>query len=88
VSILNVFKSLFTLARAKMKQSSQGKVSPMLPDVPDFGALGIGNRIPDSGSHRQSGPRLRKLRQIRKNKNKMASRSRRVNQARREGVNL
>jgi len=82
----NVFKNLFSLARAGMKQSAHSKVSDMLPDVPDMGALGSGGRV--AARTIKPGPRLRSFRKARKVRNKMAAMSRRVNNARREGVNV
>ena len=82
----NVFKNLFSLIRAKMKQSSYRKISDMLPDVPDMGVLGSGGRI--SGRVVKAGPALRKFRKARKVRNKMAARSRRVNRMRAEGVSI
>ena len=82
----NVFKNLFSLVRAKMKQSSHRKISDMLPDVPDMGVLGSGGRI--SGRVVKAGPALRKFRKERKVRNKMAARSRRVNRMRAEGVSI
>uniref|UniRef100_A0A6M3LBA8 Uncharacterized protein n=1 Tax=viral metagenome TaxID=1070528 RepID=A0A6M3LBA8_9ZZZZ len=82
MGFLSAFKNIFALTRAKMKQSSKNT----LPDVPDLGTLGSGGRMP--GRVVKTGPALRKFRKERKVRNKMAARSRRVNQARREGVSI
>jgi len=82
MGILSVFKNMFALTRAKMKQSSKNT----LPDVPDLGTLGSGGRV--SGRVVKTGPALRAYRKARKVRSKMAARSRRVNNARREGVSI
>ena len=86
MKITNIFKSVFALARARMKQSRKPGASAMLPDMPDFGALGSGGRV--AARTVKPGPVLRKYRRLRKARNKMAARSRRVNNARRKGVSI
>ena len=51
-----------------------------------MGALGSGGRV--AARTIKPGPRLRSFRKARKVRNKMAAMSRRVNNARREGVNV
>jgi len=79
MGILSVFKNMFALTRARIKRSAPNT----LPDVPDLGTLGSGRRV--AGRVVKTGPALRRVRKARKVRNKMAARSRRVNQARREG---
>jgi len=86
MKITNIFKSVFTLARARMKQSRKPGVSDMLPDMPDFGTLGSGGRI--AARTVKPGPVLRKYRRLRKARNKIAAIPRRVNHARRKGVSI
>ena len=82
MGILSVIKNMFALTRAQMKQSAHNT----LPDVPDLGTLGSSGRVP--GRVIKTGPALRKFRKERKVRNKMAAMSRRVNNARREGVSI
>jgi len=82
----NIFKELFALARAKMKQSKKPGKSAILPDAPDFGTLNSGARVP--GRAIKTGPALRKYRQGRKIRNKMSARSRRINQKIVKGVSI
>jgi len=82
MGMLSVFKNMFALTRAKMKRSSKNT----LLDVPDLGTLGSGGRV--AARTMKPGPALRIYRKERKVRNKMAARSRRVNQARREGVSI
>ena len=76
---LSLFTGMFGMMRAKMKQDAHNT----LPDIPDLGTLGSGRRV--AGRVVKTGPALRRVRKARKVRNKMAARSRRVNQARREG---
>jgi len=82
MGMFSLFTGLFGMMRAKMKAGAHNS----LPDVPDLGTLGSGGRV--SGRVAKTGPALRKFRKARKVRNKMAARSRRVNQARREGVSI
>lgn len=82
MGFLSVFKNMFALTRKQVKEGAHNT----LPDVPDLGTLGSGGRV--SGRKMMPGPALRKYRKERKARNKMAARSRRVNQARREGVSI
>ena len=76
MGILSVFKNMFALTRTRIKRGAPNT----LPDVPDLGALGSGGRVPGRGRILHPGPRLRKARKERKVRNKIAVRSRRVNQ--------
>jgi len=82
MGISSVFKNMFALTKARMKQLGKNT----LPDVPDPGASGSGARV--SSRTKTPGPAVRKYRRERDKMNKKAARSRRVNQARREGVSI
>ena len=78
MGILSVFKNMFALTKRKVKEEAH---VPVANPKPIYSAGG-GERF------KKAGPALRKFRKERKVRNKMAARSRRVNQARREGVSI